>query len=178
MRVLLINGSQTKQRRNTEYMTELFIQEAKGKLDVDVVTLHNLKFTGCNECLGCVTAKKCVREDDISEVLDRLYTYDALIFVFPIFNFGIPSLTQMFMERMYAYFTLQMPIGAIIVHGSAYAFESGLDLVDETLCRYCHYTHRPYLGMVHKVTHDEIKPVTDKDRQNVTELIKEVLYYG
>lgn len=178
MRVLLVNGSQNTRIGNTDNMTFLFEKEAKKSMTVNVIKLRDLKFKGCIECMCCLEGKGCVCKDDISTVLKDLYTYDAIIFVFPIFNFGIPSLTQMFMERMYAYFTLRTPIGAIVVHGSDSNFESGLDLVDETLDRYCHYTHRPYLGMVHKVTHDEIKPVTDKDRQNITELIKEVLHYG
>lgn len=178
MRVLVVNGSQNTHIGNTDNMTFLFEKEAKKSMTVNVIKLRDLKFRGCIECMCCLEGKGCVCKDDISTALEDLYTYDAIIFVFPIFNFGIPSLTQMFMERMYAYFTLRTPIGAIVVHGSDSNFESGLDLVDETLGRYCHYTHRPYLGMVHKVTHDEIKPVTDKDRQNVTKLIKEVLHYG
>lgn len=178
MRVLLVNGSQNTNTGNTDNMTALFEKEARKSMTVNVIKLRDLKFRGCTECMCCLEGKGCVCKDDISDVLKDLYTYDAIIFAFPIFNFGIPSLTQMFMERMYAYSTLRTPIGAIVVHGSESNFDSGLDLVDKTLGRYCHYTHRPYLGMVHKVTHDEIKPVTDRDRQNVTELIKEVLYYG
>ena len=54
-------------------------------------------------------------------------TYDAIFLVFPIYNFGINSLMQKFLERRYAYLSSQK-IGAVVLHGSKEEIDSGVDI--------------------------------------------------
>ncbi len=83
-KALLVFGS-TKQNGNTSFLTDLFIKNFNG--EVEIVNANQIKT--CTDCHGCEKVTGCVLRDDF----DKLYKtdYDVLILAFPIFYSNAPA---------------------------------------------------------------------------------------
>ena len=89
MKAIAINGSPRK-----GWNTDLILQEAlKGAADagaeVEMIHLYDLNFTGCRSCFACkrkgAEPAKCFWKDDLSPVLDKILSADAVFFGTPIY---------------------------------------------------------------------------------------------
>lgn len=177
MDILVVKGSPKLKESNTDRMTNALLNILEEVGDTyTVIDLKKMFFSGCNACSYCVkNTGKCAKNDDITPVMRDIYghKYDAIFLVFPIYNFGINSLMQKFIERRYAYPSNQK-IGAVVIHGSKEELNSGVDIIDETLYRNCVYCGDSYLGMVDKCTDDKLQDITREDMFNLRKLVKEV----
>ena len=104
MKAIAINGSPRK-----SWNTDLILQEAlKGAADagaeVEMVHLYDLNFTGCRSCFACkrkgAEPAKCFWKDDLSPVLDKILSADAVFFGTPIYFGEITSQMRALIERL------------------------------------------------------------------------------
>ena len=177
MNILIVKGSPKNRESNTDRMANALAVTLDDIGDTyTVIDLNKKVFSGCSACNYCIkNTGKCVKSDDLTSIMQDIYsnTYDTIFLVFPIYNFGINSLMQKFLERRYAYPSSQK-IGAVVLHGSKDELNSGVDIVDETLYRNCRYCGDTYLGMIDKCTDDKLQSVTREDMFNLRKLVKEV----
>ncbi|MBQ2994503.1 MAG: flavodoxin family protein [Peptococcaceae bacterium] len=104
MKAIAINGSPRK-----GWNTDLILQEAlKGAADagaeVEMIHLYDLNFTGCRSCFACkrkgAEPAKCFWKDDITPVLDKILSADAVFFGVPIYFGEITSQMHALLERL------------------------------------------------------------------------------
>ena len=104
MKAIAINGSPRK-----GWNTDLILQEAlKGAADagaeVEMIHLYDLNFTGCRSCFACkrkgAEPAKCFWKDDLSPVLDKILSADAVFFGTPIYFGEITSQMHALIERL------------------------------------------------------------------------------
>ena len=104
MKAIAINGSPRK-----GWNTDLVLQEAlKGAADagaeVEMIHLYDLNFTGCRSCFACkrkgAEPAKCFWKDDLSPVLDKILSADAVFFGTPIYFGEITSQMRALIERL------------------------------------------------------------------------------
>ena len=104
MKAIAINGSPRK-----GWNTDLVLQEAlKGAVDagaeVEMIHLYDLNFTGCRSCFACkrkgAEPAKCFWKDDLSPVLDKILSADAVFFGTPIYFGEITSQMHALIERL------------------------------------------------------------------------------
>ena len=104
MKAIAINGSPRK-----GWNTDLILQEAlKGAADtgaeVEMIHLYDLNFTGCRSCFACkrkgAEPAKCFWKDDLSPVLDKILSADAVFFGTPIYFGEITSQMRALIERL------------------------------------------------------------------------------
>ena len=104
MKAIAINGSPRK-----DWNTDLILQEAlKGAADagaeVEMIHLYDLNFTGCRSCFACkrkdAEPAKCFWKDDLSPVLDKILSADAVFFGTPIYFGEITSQMHALIERL------------------------------------------------------------------------------
>lgn len=70
---------------------------------VEVFRLNELDLKGCQACMGCKKAGKCVRKDDLTPVLESMASSDSLILATPDY-FGQPaSQYRTFEDRLYGF---------------------------------------------------------------------------
>ena len=142
MNILIVKGSPKNRESNTDRMANALAVALDEMGDTyTVIDLNKKVFSGCSACNYCIkNTGKCVKSDDLTSIMQDIYgnTYDALFLVFPIYNFGINSLMQKFLERRYAYPSSQK-IGAVVLHGSKEEIDSGDDNIHETLYRNYRY---------------------------------------
>lgn len=108
MKYYAINGSPRK-----KHNTATLLQKAlDGILDasaqeptVEMIHLYDLQYRGCISCFHCKRLEgksygKCILNDDITDILEKLSQADGIIFGSPIYFGGVTGMFRSFMERL------------------------------------------------------------------------------
>ena len=102
MNVLVFLGSPRK-KGNSEILTRALLEgvrQAKGS--PEIIRLCDLKISPCISCGGCDKTGKCVVEDDMTPLYEKIITIDKIIVSSPIFFYGITAQTKAFIDRTQA----------------------------------------------------------------------------
>jgi len=105
MKVLAINGSPRK-KWNTAMLLEKALEGASSQgAETELIHLYELKFTGCVSCFACKmkggkSYGRCAVKDDLTPILDKLETANALILGSPIYFGTVTGEMKSFMERL------------------------------------------------------------------------------
>lgn len=104
-KVIILNASPRKNWNTAKLLKSVKDGAENAGADVEYVDLFDLKFTGCRSCLLCKrkgeAGCKCYWKDDLSPLIDKIYSADALFIGTPIY-LGRPT-SQYFalIERMH-----------------------------------------------------------------------------
>lgn len=85
MKIIAINGSPRK-NKNTVTLLNKALEGAKSQgSEIELINLYDLKYRGCISCFACKRKNgehgKCAMKDDLTHVLEKLKTADAIILV-------------------------------------------------------------------------------------------------
>ena len=102
MKVLILNGSP---RRTGN--TALALAEMKNTLsqkhEVELLSLCEMKLSGCRACDGCKkNGGHCVCPDDSDLLITKIAQADAVIFGSPVYWWGISAQLKMVIDKFYA----------------------------------------------------------------------------
>ena len=106
MKLLLLNGSKRGERSSSLKVARAFVKGIKNTLGDDLtVTEVDLGKKKIDHCLGCLCCWKknkgeCVIHDDMDEIRSLVMESDIIVQSFPLYYFGLPSLTKAFVDRM------------------------------------------------------------------------------
>ena len=84
MKTIILNASPRKNWNTAQLLKEAQKGAEAAGYEVEFINLYDLNFTGCRSCLGCKRAGidepcKCYIKDELSPVLEKIYTSDHLI---------------------------------------------------------------------------------------------------
>lgn len=106
MKIYVVNGSPRK-NGNTAALCNKFLGGALstgGQIEVEIIHLYDLQFTGCISCFGCKkkggTYGRCIAKDDLHDVLQRLSQADGIALASPIYFGDITGQMRCFLERL------------------------------------------------------------------------------
>jgi multimeric flavodoxin WrbA len=102
MDVLVFLGSPRK-KGNSEILTMALLEgvrQAGGS--PEIIRLCDLKISPCISCGGCNKTGKCVVEDDMTPLYDKILAIDKIIIASPIYFYGITAQTKAFIDRTQA----------------------------------------------------------------------------
>ncbi len=103
MKILCVVGSPRK-KGNTDTLMDAAIDSAKKYgAQVEKIYLSDLQFKGCIGCEGCAKTFKCVINDDMQIIYNKIENADGIILGSPTYYYNVTSLTKMFIDRLYAY---------------------------------------------------------------------------
>jgi multimeric flavodoxin WrbA len=103
MRVLAINGSPRRGGSNTQRLLGPMLEAAAQEgAEVEHLYLRDLDVRPCTGCFSCWTQTpgRCVQEDDMAGLLDKLRAADAFVLGFGLYIFTAPAGVQAFLERL------------------------------------------------------------------------------
>jgi len=105
MKVLAINGSPRKQWNTATLLNKALEGAASNGAQTELVHLYDLNFKGCTACSECKLKNgpsfgKCAYKDELSPVLSKIETADALILGAPIYLGTVPGVMKSFLERL------------------------------------------------------------------------------
>jgi len=102
MNVLVFLGSPRK-KGNSEILTNAVLEgvrQAGGK--PEIIRLCDLKISPCISCGGCDKEGRCVVQDDMTPLYEKIITVDKIIISSPIFFYGVTAQTKAFIDRTQA----------------------------------------------------------------------------
>lgn len=103
MKVIAINGS-PKAEGNTYHAIKLVADEmAKDGIETEIIHVGNKVFRGCMACNGCVKNRdeKCVFEDGINEIIQKIKNADGIILGSPVHYSAIGGTMKSFLDRTF-----------------------------------------------------------------------------
>jgi len=120
MNVIGINGSPRKQWNTATLVAKALEGAAAQGATTELVHLYDLDFKGCISCFACKTRGgksygKCIMNDDLAPVLEKIAAADALVIGSPIYFGTVTGETRSFLERLlFQYLTYTVPYGTLL----------------------------------------------------------------
>lgn len=115
MNVIAVNGSPRK-KWNTAILLEKTLEGAASQgAETELFHLYDLNFKGCWSCFACKTRGgksygRCAAKDDLTPLLKKIESCDALILGAPIYFGTVSGEMRSFLERlMFPYWTYTDP---------------------------------------------------------------------
>jgi multimeric flavodoxin WrbA len=102
MNALVFLGSPRK-KGNSEILTLALLEgvrQAGGSSEI--IRLCDLKISPCISCGGCDKTGRCVVEDDMTPLYEKIISTDKIIVSSPIFFYGVTAQTKAFVDRTQA----------------------------------------------------------------------------
>lgn len=105
MKIVMLEGSPHK----TGTTKQLAIQFRKGAEEaghiVEELDIGNADIKPCMSCGNCSMTGNCVTEDDIIYLKDKILSCDMLVFVTPVFYYGMTAQLKTLIDRFYSFNT-------------------------------------------------------------------------
>lgn len=103
MKVLGINGSPNEKGVTYTAMSIVGQELEKEGIELEIIHIGKKPIQSCIDCRKCVETKRCVFQDQVNEVLDKMDEYCGLLIGAPTHYMGIPGALKAFLDRfMYA----------------------------------------------------------------------------
>lgn len=102
MKILALLGSPRK-RGNSEILLESFLHGAKqAGATTETIRLCGIKINPCLGCGGCDKTGKCVQDDDMIPLYDKIIHTDRIVLASPIYFYSITAQAKAFVDRTQA----------------------------------------------------------------------------
>ena len=133
MKVLLINGS-PRAKGNTalalSVMAEVFAAEG---IETEIIQVGHLNLRGCVACGSCGKTGKCVVDDIVNEVAEKLKEADGLVLGSPVYYASANGTLISFLDRLFysAGFDKRMKVGASVAVARRGGCSATFDLLNK-----------------------------------------------
>lgn len=102
MKVLVINGSPRKERGATGSLLKPFVKGmTEAGADVETIYSKELDLGDCRGCFNCwsTTPGKCIQDDEMKDVLDKIADADILVLATPVYVDGMTGSLKTLLDR-------------------------------------------------------------------------------
>lgn len=105
MHIVAINGSPRKNWNTATLLNKALEGAATKDATTELIHLYDLNYKGCVSCFACKqrggkSYGKCAYKDDLTSVLEKIETADALILGSPIYFGNVTGEMRSFIERL------------------------------------------------------------------------------
>ena len=156
-RILIVTSSP----RVNGNSTLLALKAAEGVksegVEADIVHLRDLQISPCNACDACRVTQdsKCVIEDDMQALYQKIKDAEGIIFATPVYWFNISAQMKLFIDRTYSIhgedswaFTGKK-VGVLLTYADKDVFVSGGINALRSFQDICNYVKANMIGMVY-----------------------------
>lgn len=160
MKVLLLNGSPHIDgctNRALEEMASVFEKEG---IESEIIHVGNKDIRGCIACGKCGELKKCVFDDEVNKVAEKLKDSDGLVIGSPVYYASANGTLISLLDRLFysANYSLKMKVGAAVVS----CRRGGNSATFDELNKYFTINQMPvasstYWNMVHGFTKEDVE---------------------
>lgn len=101
MKVLLINGSPHKDGCTMRALKEVAMSLNANGVDTEIVWIGTSAIHGCIACGGCKNTGKCVFDDGVNEVSEKMAECDGLVVGSPVYYSSANGSLLSFLDRLF-----------------------------------------------------------------------------
>ena len=100
-KILLINGSPNEKGCTYTALCEIADTLAKNDVESEILYLGKKPVAGCIACGKCFQTGRCVFDDKVNEVLEKLDEYDGIVVGSPVYYAGPTGQLCAFLDRLF-----------------------------------------------------------------------------
>lgn len=134
MKVLLINGS-PKTNGNTAFaldqMVDVFRVEG---IETEIIQVGSQSIRGCTACGGCYKLGKCVFDDLVNEVAEKLQNAEGIVVASPVYYASPNGTLLSFLDRLFyssGHVDKRMKVGASVVVARRGGCTASMDVLNK-----------------------------------------------
>lgn len=99
MKVLAISAS-PRRGGNSDVLCSQFLKGAsENGNEVKKISLSGLKISPCVACYGCRKSGKCVKKDDMEQILEEMLRADVIVLATPVYFYSMDAQMKMMIDR-------------------------------------------------------------------------------
>ena len=134
MYVLMLNGSPRREGNTALALKEMAAVFAREGIEAETVHLGNLPIRGCVACGFCSEKGKCVFDDIVNTIAEKLEQCDGLVLASPVYYASANATLVAALDRLFysSHFDMTMKVGASV----AVARRSGCTATFDQLNKY------------------------------------------
>ena len=150
MKIVVIQGSPHKKGSSNMLAEQLIKGAAQAGHEIQVLDAAHMNMHPCLGCEHCGMNGSCGHKDDNALIRDALLSSDMVVFVTPVYYFGMSAQLKMVIDRFYSY-TMKLSAKGLKAALITAAWDDNEDVMPyikshyEKLCRYMNFQN---LGMV------------------------------
>ena len=117
-------------------------------LDAEIIELRKFNI---KPCLGCDCCKKnedhsCIQKDDLSLIISKLKNADTVVFISPIYWWGVTATMKCFIDRLYSFDSWKGKEFKLILNGGAETSDIEYKLIHDLFKEMMDYLNVPFTG--------------------------------
>jgi multimeric flavodoxin WrbA len=185
---ILILTSSPREDGNTNTIVQWCAQSATDAgAEVECVDIALLKYksNGCISCYSCQESDKyeCKVKDDANDILERMDTFDVIVYSTPIYMFGPSAQLKLLLDRTFSLVKFDAESGDPVLKSTDQAMaliatagggiDDGLGLTDQSFKSLAAFLGSNYLSLLIPEA-----PSDPKDLQEKTELKQKAVEFG
>ena len=160
MKVLLINGSPHEQGCTFTALREVADTLEKNGVDTELFWIGVKPVAGCIACRSCHRTGRCVFDDPVNAIAERLEEYDGIVVGSPVYYAGPAGQLTAFLDRLFYTSGSRMAgkLGAAVVSCRRGGASAAFDRLNKyfTICN-MHVVASQYWNQVHGNTPEEVR---------------------
>ncbi|MHC4546724.1 MAG: flavodoxin family protein [Planctomycetota bacterium] len=185
---ILILTSSPRKNGNTNTIAQWCAQsatDAGANVECIDIARLNYKSNGCISCYSCQQSDKyeCSVKDDANDILERMDTFDVIVYSTPTYMFGPSAQLKLLLDRTFSLVKFDPESGDLILKSTGQAMaliatagggiDDGLSLTDKSFKSLAAFLGTSYLSLLIPEA-----PSDPKDLQEKTELKQKAVEFG
>lgn len=159
-KILLINGSPNEKGCTYTALCEIADTLAKNDVDSEILYLGKKPVAGCIACGKCLQTGRCVFDDKVNEILEKLDEYDGIVVGSPVYYAGPTGQLCAFLDRLFFCSEKRMSgkLAAAVVSCRRGGASAAFDRLNKyfTICNMV-VVGSQYWNQVHGFTPDDVR---------------------
>lgn len=98
--IIILVGSERKNGNTTE-LSKSFMKGASINNKVEMISVSEYKVNSCTGCNCCLKNMKCVQNDDMQKIYEKLNEADIVVIASPVYFYGISSQLKAIVDRLH-----------------------------------------------------------------------------
>ena len=101
MKVLMINGSPHENGSTRRALDEVAKVLNGQDIETEIITVGNKAIVGCTACCACSKLGKCVTDDIVNEIIEKLKVADGLVVGSPVYYASMNGTLKSVLDRVF-----------------------------------------------------------------------------
>ncbi|MBQ0114029.1 MAG: flavodoxin family protein [Bacteroidales bacterium] len=107
MKKVVVISTSLRARSNSDMLADKFIEGAKAAgNDIEKITLKDKDIRFCRGCFACAELKKCVINDDVNAIMEKVLNADVVVWATPIYYYEMSGQMKTLIDRMNAMYSM------------------------------------------------------------------------
>lgn len=107
MKKVVVISTSLRARSNSDILADKFIEGAKAAgNDIEKITLKDKDIRFCRGCFACAELKKCVINDDVNAIMEKVLNADVVVWTTPIYYYEMSGQMKTLIDRMNAMYSM------------------------------------------------------------------------